>query len=214
MTPRTEAVRARYQWAGGTTKLDEMARSLKSLASLLPWRRGNAYADKLYGAIVARSRLPVFYQEFSVPDTLEGRFVVLSLHLFAALHRLKAEGPEALDLAQALADRFTADMETVLREIGIGDLTIPKKVRGVAASGAALLQDYEEALAKGDAAMAAAIARALALEPEPANALSRRLAHYLRSVVRHLEAEPLTKLRAGELTIPEVSEVSGKTLGR
>ena len=92
-----------------------------------PFKASNPDAAKLYGAIVAQARLPVFYQELGVPDRLEGRFLVLSLHLFAVLHRLKAEGGDALDLAQELTDRFSADMETVLREISIGDLSIPKK---------------------------------------------------------------------------------------
>jgi hypothetical protein len=167
-----------------------MGRPLNPLYSQSLWRRDDTSAAKLYGAIVAQARLPVFYQGFGVPETLEGRFLVLSLHLFATLHRLKAEGPKsegpksegpksegpksegpksegpksegpksegpksegakALELAQDLIDRFGADMETVLREIGVGDLSIPKKVRGLAASGASLLQAYEEALAEGN----------------------------------------------------------------
>jgi cytochrome b pre-mRNA-processing protein 3 len=54
--------------------------------------------------------------------------------LFAVLHRLKQEGPAGLGLAQELSDRFSEDMETVLREIGVGDITIPKKMRKLAAS--------------------------------------------------------------------------------
>jgi cytochrome b pre-mRNA-processing protein 3 len=153
-----------------------MARSLKPIASLLPWRRKEAQADELYGAIVARARLPVFYQAFGVPDTLEGRFVVLSLHLFAVLHRLKEGAPQAQPLAQRLTDRFTADMDTVLRELGVGDLTVPKKVRGLAASGATLIHAYEKALAQGDEALAAAIARTLPLDEGAAEAAGRRLA--------------------------------------
>jgi hypothetical protein len=103
---------------------------LNPLDRLAPWRRRNPDAAKLYGAIVAQARLPVFYQSLEVPDTLEGRFLTLSMHLFAVLHRLKRGGPLARDLAQDLTDRFTADMETVLREIGVGDLGIPKKMRG------------------------------------------------------------------------------------
>ena len=125
----------------------------------MPWRRNDTIAAKLYGAIVAQARLPVFYQDLGVPDTLDGRFLMLSLHLFAVLHRLKEEGPAAAGLAQELSDRFSADMETVLREIGVGDLSIPKKVRGLAALSAALLQAFEEAVAAGDEAVAAAIAK-------------------------------------------------------
>ena len=117
-----------------------MGPSLNPLTPLKSWRRDGTSAAKLYGAIVAQARLPAFYQGFGVPDTLQGRFLVLSLHLFAVLYRLKAEGPPARNLAQDLTDRFSADMETVLREIGVGDLSIPKKVRGLWASSAGLLQ--------------------------------------------------------------------------
>jgi cytochrome b pre-mRNA-processing protein 3 len=117
-----------------------------------------ANAAKLYGAIVAQARLPVFYRQLAVPDTLDGRFLVLSVHLFAVLHRLKAEGEAGLDLAQALADQFSMDMETVLREVGFGDLAIPKRVRGLAAASAGLLQAYEEA---GEERLAATMGQSL-----------------------------------------------------
>lgn len=189
-----------------------MRRPLNPLYSLSLWRRDDTSAAKLYGAIVAQARLPVFYQGFGVPDTLEGRFLVLSLHLFAALHRLKAEraksegaqseGAKALDLAQDLIDRFGADMETVLREIGVGDLSIPKKVRGLAASGATLLQAYEEALAEGDEALAAAIAQAMPLEEGASGTTGRRLAHYLKEVVGLLQAQDFAGLSAGQVRFP------------
>jgi cytochrome b pre-mRNA-processing protein 3 len=184
---------------------------LNPLYPLTRWRRNDTNAAKLYGAIVAQARLPVFYQGFGVPDTLEGRFLMLSLHLFAVLHRLKREGPIALGLAQELSDRFSADMETVLREIGVGDLSIPKKVRGLAASSAALLQAYEEALAAGDEAVAAVIADALPLEPGPSEPTSERLAHYLRGVVRQVEAQSFAALRAGDVRFPGMAP--GEKLG-
>jgi cytochrome b pre-mRNA-processing protein 3 len=134
-----------------------------------PFKASNPDAAKLYGAIVAQARLPVFYQALGVPDTLEGRFLVLSLHLFAVHRRLKAEGEPARGIAQDLADRFTADMETVLREIGVGDLSIPKKVRGVAAAGASLLEILERAVSSGDDAVVAVLMGAL----PPINAPTR-----------------------------------------
>lgn len=179
-----------------------MARSLNPLAPLPPWRHKNAQADEIYGSIVAQTRLPVFYQELGVPDTLEGRFLVLSLHLFTVLHRLKGAGDRADTLAQELADRFAADMETVLRELGVGDLSIPKKVRGLTASGATLLQDYEEALSKGEAALGATITHALPLVEGQAEAASARLTPYVMRIIRHLEEEPLNDLYAGILRLP------------
>lgn len=199
-------------------KLDEMALSLKPLAALLPWRSTAPHADELYGVIVAQARLPVFYQGFGVPDTLEGRFVALSLHLFAVLHRLKQETAADASrmsqaVAQALADRFTADMETVLRELGVSDMAIPKRMRKLAAAGGAQVQDFEEALPKGEAALASAIASALPGEAAAAKAASERLAPYLLGVVRHLETEPIQDVYAGTLRFPEIrSESRGSIL--
>ncbi len=170
----------------------------------MPWRRKEKTAEKLYGAIVAQARLPAFYQEFGVPDTLPGRFVVLSLNLFAVQHRLKAEGAQTQVLSQELADRFKDDMETVLRELGISDLRIPKTVRGLAASSAALLSAYEQAFAAHDRALAEAIARALPLEGMEAEAAGGRLAHYLRESIRRLEREPYAALAAGTLEFAQV----------
>jgi len=184
---------------------------LNPLDPLAPWRREEPDAVNLYRAIVAQARLPVFYREFGVADTLEGRFLMLSLHLFALLPRLKREGPAAHDLAQELTDRFSEDMETVLREIGIGDLTIPKKMRGLAASSAGLLQAYEEALAAGDGDLATVVTEAMPEGQRPSEATSRHLAHYLIEAVRHLAAQDLAALRAGEVRF--LGTIPGAELG-
>jgi cytochrome b pre-mRNA-processing protein 3 len=184
---------------------------LNPLSRLIPWRQAGTSAGKLYGAIVAQARLPVFYQGFGVPDTLEGRFLMLALNLFVVLHRLKAERASASGMAQELTDRFGADMETVLREIGVGDLSIPKRVRGLAASSAALLEDLDEALGEGDEALAAAIAQSLPPDPGLREAASRALAHYVREAVRALEAQSCAALAAGEVEFPRA--IPGKELG-
>ena len=126
-----------------------MPARLNPLDRLRRWRSGASNSEKLYGAIVAQARLPIFYRSLGVPDTLEGRFTLLSLHLFVVLHRLKAEGAEGAGIVQGLVDRFSQDMETVLRELGVSDMRIPKKMRALAASSMGLLQAYESACAKG-----------------------------------------------------------------
>jgi cytochrome b pre-mRNA-processing protein 3 len=168
-------------------------------------RRTGPNAGKLYGAIVAQARLPVFYQELAVPDTLEGRYLVLSVHLFAVLRRLQREGGDAQALAQALTDHFSADMETVLREIGIGDLSIPKKVRGLAASSAALFEAYAEALPLGDTAIAAVMAAALGRDGELPAAATLPLAHYLWRVAGALDGQDIGALAEGEVRFPTAS---------
>lgn len=184
---------------------------MNPLHPLKKWHGHAANAAKLYGAIVAQARLPVFYQDLAVPDTLDGRFLVLSLHLFAVLHRLKSEGEAALGLAQELTDRFSEDMETVLREIGVGDLAIPKRVRGLASSSASLLQTYGEALGEGEGAIAAAIANAFPMQGAAPEATTRRLAHYLTRMVGVLEAQSIAALSAGEVEFPGM--IPGNELG-
>jgi cytochrome b pre-mRNA-processing protein 3 len=184
---------------------------LNPLRPLVSPRNDKRNASKLYGAIVAQARLPIFYQSLAVPDTLQGRFLMLSLHLFALLHRLKGEGPAASHLAQELTDRFSEDMETVLREIGVGDLSIPKKMRGLVASSRELAQAYEDALASGETALATTIAEAFPFDEPLSEDATRRLAHYLVDVLRALDAQPLAALRAGYVKFPEA--IPGKERG-
>ena len=84
--------------------------------------------EAIYGMIVTQAREPLFYRDLGVPDTVNGRFDLVVLHLWMVLHRLKSmEG--AADLSQALFDHFCDDMDANLREMGVGDLTVPKRMR-------------------------------------------------------------------------------------
>ena len=169
------------------------------------WRSEASTTEKLYGAIVAQARLSVFYRSFGVPDTLQGRFTLLALHLFAVLHRLKGEGKEARALAQELVDRFSQDLETVLRELGVSDLRIPKSMRRLAAASEGLFQDYETALAAGEAPLANAIAASLPDETGSAELSSRALASYLLASIEALARQDIASLRAG---VPDFAEAN------
>ncbi len=169
------------------------------------WRSEASTTEKLYGAIVAQARLPVFYRSFGIPDTLQGRFTLLALHLFAVLHRLKDEGETGRTLAQKLVDRFSQDMETVLRELGVSDLRVPKAMRRVAAASKGLFQDYETALAAGEASLARAIAASLPGETESEELSSGRLASYLLASIEALARQDIASLRAGG---PDFAEAS------
>jgi cytochrome b pre-mRNA-processing protein 3 len=179
---------------------------LNPLDRLRRWRSGASNSEKLYGAIVAQARLPIFYRSLGVPDTLEGRFTLLSLHLFAVLHRFKTEGTGAEAIVQGLVDLFSQDMETVLRELGVSDIRIPKKMRGLAASSMSLLQAYESALAKGWSSLAEAIEAALPDGTANPELSSRALASYLWASVIALEQQTFASLKEGAIEFPEVSE--------
>ena len=85
----------------------------------------------LYGMIVAQARMPCFYRDYAVADTVNGRFDLIVLHLALVLDRLAGRQPCA-SLGQGLFDRFCQDMDDNLREMGIGDLKVPKEMRRIA----------------------------------------------------------------------------------
>lgn len=103
----------------------------------------------LYGAIVAAARQEKFYAEWGVPDTVDGRFDMISLHLFLVLDRLKEGGAATQDLRQRLTDIFFADMDRSLREMGVGDLSVGKKVRRMAEAFYGRVTAYAAALEQG-----------------------------------------------------------------
>lgn len=184
-----------------------MSPTLNPLKRLRSRRSKTSKSEKLYGVIVAQARLPGFYRDFGVPDSLEGRFAVLFLHLFVVLHRLKQEGATGVPLAQEVMDQFVADMDTVLRELGVSDLRVPKKMRALAGSAHALLETYDEAFAAGEAPLAAAIAASLPSQGENAELSSEALASYLMRCAGALEREPLSALATGIIAFPEIDRL-------
>src|SRR5690606_17513339 len=122
----------------------------------------NRAAGELYRVAVQQAREPAFYADFGVPDTLDGRFETLSLHVFLLLRRLGGEVAEkepALKLAQAIFDTMFIDMDENLREIGVGDLSVGKKVKQMAQALYGRIAAYEDGLAGDDAELAEAVRR-------------------------------------------------------
>lgn len=111
-------------------------------------RKRNAH--NFYGSIVALSRAPALYSEYGVPDTVEGRFEILVLHVFAALERLGRENGEQGKLNQDLVNLFFADMDTTSRELGVGDLAVPKRMRTLAAVFDERMAAYKKAFQNKD----------------------------------------------------------------
>jgi cytochrome b pre-mRNA-processing protein 3 len=97
--------------------------------SLFRKSRATPSVERVYAEIVAASRAPELFLKAGVPDTVMGRFESLVLHMSLVLRRLKALPPPADLLSQELVDRFFADLDASLREIGIGDVSVPKKVK-------------------------------------------------------------------------------------
>ena len=110
----------------------------------------------LYEAIVAAARRPFFYAEWGVPDTIDGRFDMIVLHLYLALDRLRGE---SYDFKQALSEMFFSDMDRSIREMGASDVSVAKKMRRMAEAFSGRVEAYEKARTRGPAAMEQAFER-------------------------------------------------------
>lgn len=163
----------------------------------------------LYGTIVAQARLPCFYQDYAVPDTVNGRFDVIVLHLAAVLERIAAD-PTLRDLGQGLFDRFWQDMDHNLREMGVGDLAVPKRMRSLGEAFYGRAGAYRAALADADErALVDVLIRNIYVEGAPAG-IPERLAAYLRQIVRDLANQEPGALAAGGLRFPDPHAISAR----
>jgi cytochrome b pre-mRNA-processing protein 3 len=85
----------------------------------------------LYGTIVAQARLPAFYRIYGVPDTVSGRLEMIMLLTVLFLRRLDGEAAPMRALGQGLFDQFCRDMDDSMREMGVGDLAVPRNMRRI-----------------------------------------------------------------------------------
>jgi cytochrome b pre-mRNA-processing protein 3 len=122
--------------------------------------RADAIASTLYGAIVAQARNPVLYADFGVPDTVSGRFEMVVLHTGLVLDRLQGEGEAGKAAGQKVFDLYCRDMDQSLRELGVGDLGVPKRMKKMAEAFYGRAAAYGAAVvAKDKVLLAEALAR-------------------------------------------------------
>ena len=114
--------------------------------------------EAIYGMIVTQAREPLFYRDLGVPDTVNGRFDLLVLHLWMVLRRMRSmEG--GAGLSQSLFDRFCDDMDANLREMGVGDLTVPKRMQAFGEAFYGRAAAYDLALSAGREPLAQALCK-------------------------------------------------------
>ncbi|MDQ0510798.1 ubiquinol-cytochrome C chaperone family protein [Ancylobacter amanitiformis] len=172
---------------------------------------GRETIQRLYGAIVAHSRDPAFYTAYGVPDTIEGRFEMILVHAFLLFHRLKDESAGRREFAQRVFDAFCVDMDANLREMGVGDLTVPKKMKRVAEAFYGRVSVYDAALAEpDDASLADAVHRNVYADDGARLAEAQALALYMRRAVTALAAVPFETFAAGELPMPPATDINFK----
>lgn len=158
----------------------------------------------LYERVVAQARSPQLYAALGAPDTTEGRFEIYSLHVYLLLERLKEQGPQAAETAQALLDTYLSALDNTLREMGLGDVGVGRQVRKLGEAFYGRVRSYEIGLAAlpDTTALQAMLIRTAYAGADCASAPD--LAAYIVRQRAALVALPLDDLFAGNVTWADV----------
>lgn len=162
-----------------------------------------AAAHALYAAAVTQARRDSFYLRGGVPDTIDGRFDMVALHAYLILRRLGREGKQASALSQAIFDIMFADMDQNLREIGVGDLSVGKKVKAMAKAFYGRIAAYDAGLEGGDRELGEALRRNVYRKSTVDDEQVAVMVTYVRRQAAALDSQPLESFMAGEVTFAE-----------
>ena len=175
---------------------------------LLEWLFGESKARKkamsLYERTVRATRRPYFFEQLGVPDTVDGRYDLLIVHAFLLLHRMKNlrnAAPSAEKVTQAYFEVMFDDMDVNLRELGVGDMGISRRIKKLMNAYNGRVQAYDEGLAADDpAVLQAALTRNLYRDVTANDAHVEAMAAYMRAQSAHLAGQGDESLLAGEVS--------------
>lgn len=177
---------------------------------------GLGLLDRLHTEIVAAVRRPALYLDYGVPDSFEGRFELLALHAGLVLRRFNAAAAPGPAVAQDLVDTVFAHLDADLREAGVGDITVPKRMKKLCEAFLGRSAAYDVALRAapgtadgGAGTLAEVLARNVhagrhSADDEPVS----RLARYVAAAAWALDAAPFEACLAGPLPFPEPSAIA------
>lgn len=167
-------------------------------------------AAKLFERLVAQARTRNFYEQFGVPDSVDGRFDMVVLHTFLVFQRLRGQGDAAALLAQALYDTLILDLEASLRQLGAGDVGVGKRIRVMTEALQGRIRAYETALAGNPLDLEAALRRNVYGTTEPSTEAVRAMADYLRRGKELADRQPLDRVQRGIFEFPPAPALTPK----
>jgi cytochrome b pre-mRNA-processing protein 3 len=181
---------------------------MQAIKRLLRPRPAVEAGRRLFAAASAHARQPALYLGGGIPDTNEGRFEAYTLHVMLVLHRLKGEGPAAAEAAQALFDAYVRNLDDALREMGVGDLSVGKKMRKLGEAFYGRVKHYDEAFAAlpDEAPLQAMIVRTVFAGSGQGDAAG--LCAYALAAMRALKDQPLEAVLDARLDWPSYGERS------
>lgn len=166
------------------------------LKSLFKPRPAVAAGQALYASAVAQARRPSLYNDMGAPDSVMGRFELYTLHVLLLVRRLKGEGPQAAETSQAMFDSYLSGLDIALREIGVGDLSVGKKMKKLGRAFYGRVKAYEAALDSSDRAALAGLIDRTIFDGKGA---PDRLADYVMATEKVLAANTLENLLTGQV---------------
>lgn len=162
-----------------------------------------AIPSTLYGVIVAQARTPALYTDLGVPDTVEGRFEMVVAHMALALRRLGSADDPAKSVGQGVFDVFCREMDDALRELGVKDTAVGKRMRFLGEAYYGRAAAYDAALGEANAeALGATLRRTV--YGGAGEVAAPALAAYMLAADRALAAMPVDRLVAGDIPWPDV----------
>ncbi len=161
----------------------------------------------LYASAVDQARRPAFYRDLGVADTVEGRFELYSLHVALLLIRLKGQGQIAAETAQHLFDAYVRGLDDALRDLGVSDVKVGRKMKALGEAFYGRLKSYQDAIEAlpASAGELEALLQRTALEDRP-GASGPELSRYVARAARALRDEALETLLEGRVSWPEPLE--------
>lgn len=165
--------------------------------------------ERLRAEITRAARNPVLYTDYKVEDSFEGRFEMLTLHAALVLRRLNSCPQPGSDIAQDLINIIFRHFEIALREMGVGDVSVPKRMKTFVEAFSGRCAAYEKALPMGEDIFAQSLVKnvygkkALKGNVPPENLLAaQHLARYIFEIERQLGSTPVELLSSGDISLP------------
>jgi len=159
----------------------------------------------IYNVIVAQSRQPKFFADWEVPDTVTGRFDMISLHLCLVLRRLRSKDAATRAFSQKLFDLFFKDMDRSLREMGVSDVAVPKRIEKMGALFYGLLEAITQALSHGEMLELEKVIVKNIYSGE-SHTGGTALSAYLQKQTERLDATEIDEILAGKLMFDDMTE--------
>lgn len=160
-------------------------------------RRRHDAAASLYTAAVDQARYPIYFTDWGVPDSVDGRFDMIILHTMLLIRRMRGNGEEAAETCQSILNLLFADMDRNLREMGVGDLSVGKHVKRMAKAFYGRAETWEAGIDAGNAALRESLRETVYRTAAPTDDQVGALADYVSMQDEHLKGQGIPAFVAG-----------------